>query len=255
MTEKEIKSFVLHVDYFNFIQLLSMEDRGRLFTAIFEYVSDSVPKESGEMSAPCRMAFCMIRNVLDRDREKYIERCKMASVYGKRGGRPRSATAKVEDESEGVRHGDEKTQRFSEKPEKAYNNSVNDNENKNENVNISVSDNENENENVNMSVSDNTSPSPSERAHTARISDEERVFLLKKGIPSGYIEAREEKAIHYVSKLKRSADRILLEWWEEDKVWAAARFAPKAAAGERVSSFDTDEFFSAALARSREGEK
>ena len=126
MSEK--KSFVLYLNYKHQFDLLSLEQRGRLISAIFEYC------ESGSIITPldplCDMAFSMIQDTLDRDAEKYEAICARNAENGRLGGRPK----KVKD---GI-FCEEKpkiTERFLEKPKKADND--NDNENENENVNDS----------------------------------------------------------------------------------------------------------------------
>ena len=85
MSEK--KSFVLYLNYKHQFDLLSLEQRGRLISAIFEYC------ESGEVKTPMNkcvdMAFSVIKDTLDRDAEKYEQICMQRSECGKLGGRPR----------------------------------------------------------------------------------------------------------------------------------------------------------------------
>ena len=59
-------SFVLYVEYLQNIELLSMEQRGELFTAIMHYASG---KEVEDLDGMVMMAFSLIRSQMDRDNE------------------------------------------------------------------------------------------------------------------------------------------------------------------------------------------
>ncbi len=67
------KSFVLYHDYFNHIYRLSDEEAGRLFKALFAYVNEKLPPD---MSPQVEMAFSFITEQIDRDCEKYEEKCR-----------------------------------------------------------------------------------------------------------------------------------------------------------------------------------
>lgn len=67
------KSFVLYHDYFNHIYRLSDEEAGRLFKALFAYVND---EPLPELSSGAEMAFSFIRCQVERDCEKYEEKCR-----------------------------------------------------------------------------------------------------------------------------------------------------------------------------------
>ena len=97
-------SFVLYVKYLDNIELLSMEQRGILITALMKYV---LGRELPGMDEVTYMAFSFIRAQLDRDFEKYDEICRKRAEAGKLGGRP-----KKQEEPE-------KTEGFSEKQTKA----------------------------------------------------------------------------------------------------------------------------------------
>lgn len=78
-------SFVLYTDYIEHIELLSMEQRGILLTAIMMY---STGQAMPDMDGMTKMAFSFIKAQIDRDNEKY-ERTVAARVEaGKKGGRP-----------------------------------------------------------------------------------------------------------------------------------------------------------------------
>ena len=79
-------SFVLYVRYLENIEILSMEQRGTLITALMKYVAgQEIPKMDGVTG----MAFSFIKSQMDRDFEKYDEVCRKRSEAGKKGGRPK----------------------------------------------------------------------------------------------------------------------------------------------------------------------
>ncbi len=90
MTNKEQKSFVIYTEYRELIELLSIADRGRLFTAMMEYCTTG--EVSIKLSGTVLAVFISIRQTLDRDAEKYRKRCEMNRESGKLGGRPRKST-------------------------------------------------------------------------------------------------------------------------------------------------------------------
>ena len=106
-------SFVMYIDYLPQIELLTMEQRGILITAIMYYSSG---RDLPEMDGITSMAFSFIKSQLDRDNEKYEKTSQARKNAGKMGGRPSSSDPNG----------------FSEKQEKAKkpdNDNVDDNEN------------------------------------------------------------------------------------------------------------------------------
>lgn len=80
-------SFVLYTEYLEHIALLTMEQRGLLFTAILTYVAGNDPPV---MDGTTQMAFSFIRSRLDRDGAAYADKIKKRSDAGKQGGRPKA---------------------------------------------------------------------------------------------------------------------------------------------------------------------
>ena len=80
------------------------------------------------------------------------------------------------------------------------------------------------------------------------LSEEERQLLIHEGLPAAYLDARSERAAEFASKCKRDVLSVLCEWWKQDKRSFTA--AQRQKATETESSFDVDDFLSAALARS-----
>ena len=120
-------SFVIYTDYMEQVELLTMEQRGILFTSIMAYASE---KELPDMDGMTKMAFSFIKATMDRDMEKYRQTVEKRKEAGKLGGRPK-ADGSSEKQSKA-----KKANGFSEKQDKAKkpdNDSVNDNDNVNVN--------------------------------------------------------------------------------------------------------------------------
>ena len=119
-------SFVMYIDYLPQIELLTMEQRGILITAIMYYSSG---RDLPEMDGITSMAFSFIKSQLDRDNEKYEKTSQARKNAGKMGGRPSSS------DPNGFSEKQEKAKKangFSENQEKAKkpdNDNVDDNEN------------------------------------------------------------------------------------------------------------------------------
>ena len=83
---KKKRSFPCYLDYREHLKLLSEEDCGKLWLAMFDYEeSGIIPNFSGALA----MAFSFIRSQMDRDREAYEEKCRKNTENGSKGGRPR----------------------------------------------------------------------------------------------------------------------------------------------------------------------
>ena len=125
-------SFVLYTEYLEHIALLTMEQRGLLFTAILTYVAGYDPPV---MDGTTQMAFSFIRSRLDRDGAAYADKIKKRSDAGKQGGRPKA------NESNEKQKKAKKANAFSEKKTKA--NESNEKQKNPDNVPVPVSVNDN----------------------------------------------------------------------------------------------------------------
>ena len=114
-------SFVLYTEYMEQVNLLSIEQRGVLLTAIFSYAADA---ELPEMDGITKMAFAFIKSRIDKDTEKYAKTIEKRKEAGKLGGRPKANGSTEKQEKAKKANG------FSEK----QNNPVYDNVNVNDNV-------------------------------------------------------------------------------------------------------------------------
>jgi hypothetical protein len=111
----EKKSFLLYLENFEQIQLLSMEERGQLLTAIFEY---EISGATRELPGALGMCFSFIRQRLDYNREAYDQKCVRNQENGRKGGRPKKDSAAKKQDSPSPAQ-TEKTEGFSPKPKKA----------------------------------------------------------------------------------------------------------------------------------------
>lgn len=111
------KSFVLYTEYVKHIGLLTMEQRGILFTAIVNYeAGEQLPQMDGAVE----MAFSFIKEQLDRDEKNYQNTVQKRSEAGKMGGRPKANASDDEgEESNEKQTKAKKANAFSEKQTKA----------------------------------------------------------------------------------------------------------------------------------------
>ncbi|MCL2105941.1 MAG: DUF6291 domain-containing protein [Oscillospiraceae bacterium] len=77
------KSFVMYTSHSVAVRQLSREDAGDLFKGIFDYVEHGMYPE---LSEAANMAFIFIKDVLDRNAEKYARVCQQKAEAGRRGG-------------------------------------------------------------------------------------------------------------------------------------------------------------------------
>ena len=277
MTENEKKSFIMYKSFRTMLLRLPMEERGLLITAIYEYIYDGTV--TVELSSVADMAFCAIKDTLDRDMASYAEKCRINTENGKKGGRPRKY-----DHMNGISsNGDfslPKTERFFEKAKKADNDNVNGNDNENDNVNVNVNGDGEENGNGNESAAAEKNavsdlPHRAEKAKYINMEEEkgeissfgtlDRRELEAEGVPSYYIDARLDRAAYYAERQKKPLTEVIKEWWRDDSkknavapntntpYFSGPPFVggPKSPPMPRPSSFDTDRFFSEALSRTR----
>ena len=254
------KSFVLYGNYETQFKLLSMEERGMLITAIFEYVNFG--SVSRELTPLVNMAFSFVKETLDRDRELYIEKCEKNAENGKKGGRPKKErkTEGYSDTSEKEDIFSAKTERFFEKPKKADNDNGIDNDNGNEKENdIDIfldngidngmgkkeKDNEKEKEELFQG-----SAFADRVPLGSALSEKEKKELIKKGLSESYIKEREARAAAYSAEKGSGIAETLLRWWQEDRAAKQKRGVPSGygrAEPKREQSYEIDEFYQAAL--------
>ena len=77
------KSFILYLDNAIIFDQLNDEESGKLIKAIFKYQSSGVTPDFSKNPA-LAMGFSVFKMSLDRDSEKYQERCEKNRANGKR---------------------------------------------------------------------------------------------------------------------------------------------------------------------------
>lgn len=107
MTKNKKESFILYTEQKELFHELTDEQAGILIKKIFDYVETGVRPD---FSGMCKMAFITIRQMLDRNAEKYEEKREKMSQNGKKGGRPRLNTT-VSDETEIIPKPQNKTEK------------------------------------------------------------------------------------------------------------------------------------------------
>lgn len=86
------KSIIIYADCIAILEELTYEQAGRLFKAILSYVNDE-PVTETEDDPAVKMAFKVLKNQIDRDSDKYAEKCeKNRAIAQKRWERIRQNT-------------------------------------------------------------------------------------------------------------------------------------------------------------------
>lgn len=123
MADKQ--SVIIYHDWLDVFESLSAEESQYLITSIIKYSQSDIEPETRSQSF--NMAWKFIKKTLQRDKDKYLNRCTKNAENGKKGGRSQKQTVSEETE---------KSERFFEKPKKADNDSDNDNETDNDSVSV-----------------------------------------------------------------------------------------------------------------------
>lgn len=128
----EKKSFLLYTEYFEQIEMLSIEQRGILLTAIMAY---QLEKDLPDMDAMTRMCYSFISADMRRNNEKYARIVERRREAGQKGGRIAQANR--------ANQANQANATFAQanQANQADNVNVNENDNDNENVNVSVNEN------------------------------------------------------------------------------------------------------------------
>ncbi len=123
-------SFILYSSMLQSTKKLSLEQKGLLFEMIIHYHTTGEVLEVDDLAVD--IYFDLIKNQMDRDKQKYEDKTEKRREAGKKGGRPKKSEEDVENQTEA-----KKANGFDEKAKKAngFLEKLNDNENVNENVN------------------------------------------------------------------------------------------------------------------------
>lgn len=103
-------SFLVYYDNEVVVLRLPDEEAGKLFKSLFPYGKEAIKPDFDESPA-LAMAFDILSMAIDRDNERYVQRCEANRENGRKGGRPKkNRTDKAETEE---------TERLFLKPKKA----------------------------------------------------------------------------------------------------------------------------------------
>lgn len=71
---KEINSFILYYDWQLLFKNFTLEQKGKLLDSIFNYVTGKI--SSSDVDINVRDVFDYMITYIDRDKEKYLEKCR-----------------------------------------------------------------------------------------------------------------------------------------------------------------------------------
>ena len=250
-------SFILYFEQGEQIGMLTDAEAGKLIKALFRFAEtgEGAPLENGMT----KMCFSFISAQIARDSKAYEEKCKSLSQNAKKTNASKSHQLQANDskcKQLAANEGDTDTDTVTDTV------SVSDTESDTESVTEYGTVTEYENDATAANATEPAPPCAPRACPTAPpMSEEERDRLISKGIPSGYVDERRERANAYAAQHGTTAYDTLLDWWKADRAqppWNRsqtqyARHAdcePTSSSQFSTSSFDTDDFFQAALARS-----
>ena len=243
-------SFILYMEQGEQIGMLTDAEAGKLIKALFRFAEtgEGSPLENG-MS---KMCFSFISAQIARDTKAYEEKCKSLSQNAKKTNASKSQQLQANDS-------------------KCKQLVANEGDTDTVTDTVSVSDTESVTEYETDATEANASkkappcaplPCAPRACPTAPpMTEEEWERLISKGLPRQYVEERVERANTYAEQHGKSAYDTILDWWKNDRTqppWnrsqtqyaSQANYEPMSSSQFSSHSFDTDDFFQAALERS-----
>ena len=88
-------SFLIYKSFYKPIKNLSNEDKGKLFTAIFELQTQDFDGPEQVIEPQIHMAFEFFKNQFELDNKKWEKRVEANRTNGKKGGRPKNSVEDV----------------------------------------------------------------------------------------------------------------------------------------------------------------
>lgn len=125
------ESFVLYTSQYEAVADLSVQQKGELFDALFQYVSTGEEPKFSDRET--RMAFNFMRIQIDRDNAKYAEVCERRRAAGRMGGRPRKQVDSSESNAFDEKQKKQMVSDKSKKSKSKHNDNVNDSDNEYDN--------------------------------------------------------------------------------------------------------------------------
>ena len=253
------KSFLIYFDQEKQISLLPDAEAGRLFKGLFQFaVHGETPIFEDGMTQMC---FSFISAQIERDVKRYEEKCKRNAENAKKANASKSkqleanacvrtqTQANVSDRKRSVANG-------------CYIDKETDIEKETE---IDTDTDTGIDIGTVRGIEIEHPPkaplpcAPRPCPPAPPMTEEEREQLISKGLPRQYVAERADRANAYAAQHGTTAYDTLLAWWKTDRTqppWNRSQTPDlhRATPQFSTSSFDTDDFFSAALARSRQRE-
>jgi hypothetical protein len=121
------ESFILYVEQKEIIDMLTDEEAGKIFKAIYEY---ELTGNVTELPYTLKLIFIPIKQSLERNKEKYDNVVERNRLNGKKGGRPKKPSGLNDNPKNPSGY-----LKNPKKPKKADNDNDNDNDNEPDNVN------------------------------------------------------------------------------------------------------------------------
>ena len=140
----EAKGFVMYSDYRQHMEIMEDSDCGRLFKAILAYADNG---DVIELDGMAKMAFSFIKAQMDRDFEKYADRCERnRAIAAERENKKRKAKEQAVASSENCtaeinEHSDKSTTKHERSPESTTSTNTNNNTNINTSTNTNTNNN------------------------------------------------------------------------------------------------------------------
>lgn len=107
------EGFILYHENYSQVQFLTQEQKGTLLDALFRFsMGDHIP----ELDQMTSVVFSVFKAKIERDAEKYADRCRKNAENGALGGRPKKRM--VTEKSEGFSEKPNETEWFLKKPTK-----------------------------------------------------------------------------------------------------------------------------------------
>ena len=240
MAKESRRSFLLYYDYRQHLAILSDEERGRLLMALLDYGENGTEPD---LDGAALMAFSFISGQMDRDAEKYERIVQKRREAGQKGGRPpKSDGQPPEDEPEPEETEQSEESESTDKQTKAKKAKAND---------------------------ENQTEAPPKEKPTDAQTDRFNEFW--KQYPKKVGKAAAQKSWKQIKPDAELFERIMraVETAKKSDQWTreGGRYIPNPTTwlnqgrwddepvqNQPPTSFDTDEFFEAALRRSYRGE-
>ncbi len=229
-------AFQLYINFYRQFTMLSLADRGRLITSIFEYIQGM--DFTTTMPGSVEMAFAFIKDAIDRDACAYEEKCRRNSINGQKGGRPKLSKQAPKAADAPLEETEEQTSTQSAKAELP----------------------ETPPSPQPEPPAKETLPSPLPEASPGGSpepadgwvdeSGEEIPMIVVPGVPEDYVRRRYGRAADYALANNQTVEQVLTNWWRWDR--DNPRFKSKNHYQRSCSEADikrAEEAFQAAIAR------